>query len=174
MSYSCNKHGWTHIINPCPCCNNGLTYATNSAGGFNNPAPLPADISNNSDKLFGAEKLMQEMANDLFKGEGYTDARRNWIYGFDAAVENLYRPALDELKNLTRKGEELCQQNGELLMRIAALEAVAKQMAEIFEKLRSDSSLWKAPRYGGQDCYAGMPPAMRFIDEALDAYRGMK
>jgi hypothetical protein len=33
--------------------------------------------------------------------------------------------------------------------------------------LRNDLSLWKTKGAGGQDQYAGMPPGMRLIDEAL-------
>lgn len=36
------------------------------------------------------------------------------------------------------------------------------------EEIGNDSSLWKVPRIGGQDQYAGMPPACRIIDEILD------
>lgn len=41
------------------------------------------------------------------------------------------------------------------------------KMLELLTKLRLDSSLWKASKAGGQDSYAGLPPAMRLIDEMI-------
>lgn len=59
----------------------------------------------------------------------------------------------------------------EIKQRLAKLKnpEVAK-FVTLLQKLRSDSSLWKAGGAGGQDQYAGLPPAMRLIDEALEGY----
>jgi hypothetical protein len=43
----------------------------------------------------------------------------------------------------------------------------AKNIIEELEKLK-DPSMWKFPRAGGQDQYAGMPPAIRIIDSIID------
>lgn len=43
-----------------------------------------------------------------------------------------------------------------------------RKYKEALQKLRDDRSLWQKPRAGGQDKYAGMPPGMRVVDEALN------
>jgi hypothetical protein len=43
----------------------------------------------------------------------------------------------------------------------------AKDVIEELEKLK-EPSMWKFPRAGGQDQYAGMPPAIRIIDVLIE------
>lgn len=47
------------------------------------------------------------------------------------------------------------------------LQSQVNMLREALELLRSDKKLWKINGIGGQDSYAGLPPAMRIIDEAL-------
>lgn len=47
------------------------------------------------------------------------------------------------------------------------LQAHINDLREALERLSNDRKLWKVSAIGGQDSYAGMPPAIRIIDEAL-------
>lgn len=49
------------------------------------------------------------------------------------------------------------------------LKADNEQLREALKRLREDRKLWKISSIGGQDSYAGLPPAIRIIDEALSA-----
>lgn len=46
-------------------------------------------------------------------------------------------------------------------------QAEIKILIDCLKELRSNSRLWKSGGIGGQDQYAGLPPAMRHIDEAF-------
>lgn len=47
------------------------------------------------------------------------------------------------------------------------LKEANKKLRELLERLRKEPSLMKIPKWGAQDMYAGLPPAMRLIDVAL-------
>ena len=51
-----------------------------------------------------------------------------------------------------------------LLKQKRDLQIKIKKIQPLLLKLRDDPSLWKLGRAGGQDSYAGLPPAMRIID----------
>lgn len=57
--------------------------------------------------------------------------------------------------------------------KIIELQAHINVLREALDRLREDRKLWKVSGIGGQDSYAGLPPAMRIIDEALSAYENL-
>ncbi len=58
--------------------------------------------------------------------------------------------------------------------RLMVVESQIATLMVILLTLRSESSLWKIARAGGCDQYSGMPPAMRYIDEALAKIQEME
>lgn len=79
-----------------------------------------------------------------------------------------------------RGGMNYCQEH-DLIASHRALTAQIAEKEELLDvamatlaKLRLDGSLWKRPGSGGQDRYAGMPPGMRIIDEALQRIRAAR
>jgi hypothetical protein len=53
--------------------------------------------------------------------------------------------------------------------RTQELEAQNRALRECLRQIRNDAKLWRSSAAGGQDQYAGLPPAMRLIDDALAA-----
>lgn len=54
-----------------------------------------------------------------------------------------------------------------VIVLVAALKKERDQYRDLLDKLRKDKSLWRTSGAGGQDQYAGLPPAIRLIDEVL-------
>ena len=52
-----------------------------------------------------------------------------------------------------------------------AIEIETQELAELLEKINNSPELWRIPKAGGQDQYAGMPPFCRLIDAALIRHR---
>lgn len=96
------------------------------------------------------------------------------------------RGALDKLKGLgwdnleavaiadhwLNQCKEFAERNVKLDRQVTELEAQCAAMREVLVELRDKKDLWKMPKIGGQDRYAGMPPGIRKIDGALSSTAG--
>lgn len=103
-------------------------------------------------------------------------ARTGWPEAIERAIkaEEELAKAFEMMMVMNADGCELYQQNTVLseendLQRhsIQQLSAQVVQLREGLKTIRDNPELWKRPKIGGQDKYAGMPPLVRKIDSIL-------
>lgn len=116
---------------------------------------------------------LRKMADDAFDGSGFSEQMlsngpvadlmtdlRALLDAYAALETDNERLRTDLLAGGWTAGKsQLRAMHGELMNENAGLKAA-------LEQLRADSKLWKIGA-GGQDKYAGLPPAMRIIDAVL-------
>ena len=91
--------------------------------------------------------------------EKHEAARRQWHEERTKLQEEL-KATQRELEYVSACSRQRDEEN-------ASLSSANAELVEVLRKIRNDTSLWKAPRAGGQDQYAGMPPFCRIIDAAM-------
>jgi len=55
VSFECGRHGWRHLLNPCPSCASDLVYSANTAS-ISGLKPTPADD--------GRDELIRELIDN--------------------------------------------------------------------------------------------------------------
>ncbi len=83
-----------------------------------------------------------------------------------------YQEAKNRSQACYNKGVQDCERRLTAALAAPPTESLAKAK-QLLHEIRTDTSTWKAPRAGGQDQYAGLPPAIRRLDEAIQLLGGM-